>query len=76
MKSSMTTRRENRSNFVSAPIKTPDVRGQAVQWGLAGRVVSRVTLLGLVVLSTPVGAAAQPADMEQGKRLYERQCGS
>ena len=76
MKSSMTTRRENRSNFVSAPIKTPDVRGQAVQWGLAGRVVSRVTLLGLVVLSTPVGAAAQPADMEQGKRLYESQCGS
>ena len=72
----MTTRRENRSNFVSAPIKTPDVRGQAVQWGLAGRVVSRVTLLGLVVLSTPVGAAAQPADMEQGKRLYESQCGS
>ena len=76
MESSMTTRRENRRNFISAPIKTPDARAQAVQWGLAGRVASRVTLLGLVVLSTPVGAAAQPADMEQGKRLYESQCGS
>lgn len=47
-----------------------------MRWGVAAGGAIGVALVALVVLSAPTVVTAQTAEMEQGKRLYESQCGS